>query len=80
MIVIIMDGGLVQGVATDEPELVGKQVKVMDYDVEGTVDDDEDIVKIPQNGDLDDTEDARVSTEIVGVLEGAIAEVLRGMP
>lgn len=35
MIIITKDGGLVEEILTDEPELVDKQVTIIDYDTEG---------------------------------------------
>ena len=46
MIVITIDGGLVQGVSSDEPKLVGQEVIVIDYDAEGA--DPDEVQKVPQ--------------------------------
>ena len=35
MIIITLDGGLVQGVLTDDPELLKQDCVVVDYDAEG---------------------------------------------
>ena len=46
MIVITIDGGLVQGISSDEPKLVGQEVIVIDYDAEGA--DAGEVQKVPQ--------------------------------
>ena len=73
MIVVTLNGGLVQGISTDDPKLVGHEVVVIDYDVEGAAPDEVD--QIPQGGG--ETQDAAVSGHEIGVLYGAIAELLR---
>ena len=72
MIVITIEGGLVQGVSSDDPAEQGKEVVVIDYDAEGA--DPEEIQKVPQ-GD-GETQDATIDFREVGVLYGPIAEYL----
>ena len=73
MIVITLEGGLVQGVSSDNPTLVGSQVVVIDYDAEGA--DPTEISKIPQgNGKV---EDAVVSRHEVGILYEPVANFLK---
>ena len=73
MIVVTIEGGLIRGVSSDEPELVGKDVVVIDYDAEGA--EAEEIHRIPQGGG--DTEEALIDRREVGVLYGPVAEYLR---
>ena len=74
MIVITVEGGLVQGVSSDDPKLVGHEVAVIDYDSEG-VDPDE-VEQVPQDED-GETEDATISRHEVGVLFKPVGEFLR---
>ena len=72
MIVITLEGGLVQGISTDDPKLVGEKVVVVDYDAEGA--DPEEVSKIPQgNGRV---EDAIVGRHEVGMLYEPVAKFL----
>ena len=73
MIVITIEGGLVQGVSSDDPAEQGKEVVVIDYDAEGA--DPEEGQKVPQ-GD-GDTSDATIDRREVGVLYGPIADCLK---
>ena len=73
MIVITLEGGLVQGISTDDPTLVGSQVVVIDYDAENA--DPDEVSKIPQgNGKV---EDAVVSQLEIGMLYEPVAIFLR---
>ncbi len=48
MIAIVMEGGLVQCVVTNNPKLKGKfDIITIDYDTEGV--DEEDIINVPQD-------------------------------
>lgn len=50
MILVTVEGGIVQSISTDDPSEVGKSVAVIDYDTEGL---DEDMVcKVPQGSRL----------------------------
>lgn len=48
-IAVILDGGLVQCVVSDDPAEVGKEVQVIDYDTEGADFADDKLVVVPQN-------------------------------
>lgn len=72
-IVVTVEGGLVQGVSSDDPRLLGRQVTVIDYDFEGA--DPHEVEKVPQ-GD-GDAEDATISSHEVGVLCAPVAEFLK---
>lgn len=74
MIVVTIEGGLVQGVSSDDPDILGKEVVVIDYDAAEGAEPDE-IHRIPQ-GD-GDTEDATIDHQEIGVLYGPIVEYLR---
>ena len=73
MIVITLEGGLVQGISSDDPVMVGKEVVVVDYDAEGA--DPEEVEQVPQ-GD-GETEDAVISRHEVGVLFKPVAMFLK---
>ena len=73
MIVITIEGGLVQGVSSDDPAEQGKEAVVIDYDAEGS--DPEEVRQVPQ-GD-GDASDATIDRREVGVLYGPIAEYLK---
>ncbi len=75
MIVITVEGGLVQGVSSDDPAMVGHEVVVIDYDAEGA--DPEEVWQVPQ--DEGETEDATISRNEVGVLYEPVAEFLKAM-
>jgi hypothetical protein len=75
MIVIAIDGGLVQSVSSDDPRLVGEAVAVVDYDAEGA--DPEEVVKVPQGEG--DTEDAAVSFQEVGATYGPVGDLVRSL-
>ena len=73
MIVITLEGGLVQGISTDDLKLVGQKVVVLDYDCDGA--DPDEVSKIPQgNGKV---EDAIVGRHEVGMLYEPVAEFLK---
>lgn len=46
MIAVVLEGGLVQSIVSDEPALIGRSVLMIDYDTDGT--DEEDLVAVPQ--------------------------------
>jgi hypothetical protein len=73
MIVITIEGGLVQGISTDDPKLVGRQVIVIDYDAEGA--DAGEVQKVPQGKGK--TEDAVVSRKEIGVLFQPVAKFIK---
>lgn len=73
MIVITVEGGLVQGVSSDDPAELGKEVVVIDYDAEGA--DPSEIHRIPQGEG--DTEEATIGSHEVGVLYAPVAEYLK---
>lgn len=73
MLVITVEGGLVQSVSSDDPVEQGNEAVVIDYDAEGA--DPADVERIPQgDGDADD---AVVSRMEVGILYAPIAEHLK---
>ena len=76
MIVIAIEGGLVQSVSSDDPAEQGKAVVVIDYDAEGA--DPEEIEKVPQGEN--ETEDAVVSRHEIGVLFAPVGEFLKAVP
>ena len=73
MIVITIEGGLVQGISSDEPKLVGRQVVVIDYDAEGA--DADEVVAVPQ--DQGKTEEATIGRHEIGVLYAPVAKFLQ---
>ena len=74
MIVITVEGGLVQGVSSDDPIEVGKEVVVIDYDAaEGA--EPKEVHRIPQG--KGEAQDATIDRKEVGVLYGPIARYLR---
>jgi hypothetical protein len=73
MIVITVEGGLVQEVSSDDPAELGKEVVVIDYDAEGA--DPEEVRRVPQ-GD-GETEEATIGRHGVGVLFKPVAEYLK---
>ena len=73
MIVITVEGGLVQGVSSDDPKLVGHEVVVIDYDSEGA--DREEIEHVPQG--KGETEEATISLREVGRLYKPVAKFLK---
>lgn len=75
MIVITVEGGIVQGVSSDDPAEQGKQVVVIDYDAECA--DPEEIVEVPQ-GD-GSAEDAVVGHMKTGTLYAPVAQFLKAM-
>ena len=75
MIVITIEGGLIQGVSSDDPAEQGKGVVVINYDAEGA--DPEEVRQVPQ-GD-GQTEDATIDGQEIGVLYAPIAEFLKAM-
>lgn len=74
MIVITLEGGLVQGISSDDPKLVGLKVVVIDYDSEGVDADEVEHVPQDENGE---TEEATVSRHEVGVLFKPVAAFLK---
>ena len=73
MIVVTVEGGIVQGVSSDDPKLVGTRVVVIDYDAEDA--DPEEVSKIPQgNGKV---EDAIVGRHELGILYEPVAAFLK---
>ena len=75
MIVITIEGGLVQGVSSDDPRLVGEAVAVIDYDAEGA--DPEEVHQVPQ-GD-GDAEEAVIGFREVGAVYGPVGEFVRNV-
>ena len=73
MIVITLEGGLVQGISTDDPKLVGEKVIVIDYDAEGA--DASEVSKVPQGNGK--TEDAVIGRHEVGILYEPVANFLK---
>jgi hypothetical protein len=76
MIIITIEGGLVQGVSSDDPTLVGQEVIVIDYDTEGA--DPDEVVAVPQ--DQGKTEDATIGRHEIGVLYAPVAKFLQESP
>lgn len=73
MIVVTLEGGLVQSVSSDEPDMVGKAVTIIDYDAEGA--DPGDVERVPQGRGK--TADAIISMQEVGRLSNPIARFLK---
>jgi hypothetical protein len=73
MIVIAIEGGLVQSVSSDDPDLVGKAVTIIDYDAEGA--DPDEVERVPQGRGR--TADATISSHEVGRLYAPVARFLR---
>jgi hypothetical protein len=73
MIVVTVEGGLVQSVSSDDPILVGREVVVIDYDAEGA--DPGEIACVPQPDGK--AEDALVHRHAVGRLSKKIARFLK---
>ena len=73
MIVITVEGGLVQGVSSDDPKLVGAEVVVIDYDAEGA--DPDEVEKVPQGGG--ETAEATLGCHEVGALHAPVAKYLK---
>jgi hypothetical protein len=73
MIVITLEGGLVQSVSSDDPDLVGKAVTIIDYDAEGA--DPDEVERVPQGRGR--TADATISRHEVGRLYRAVAKFLK---
>lgn len=46
MLNIILEGGLVQAIESDDPDLIGIRVNILDLDSEGADDDDTDAVLV----------------------------------
>lgn len=75
-IVIVLEGGLVQGVYCPEGQPLTRPVVVIDYDTEGMDDDNGNVVPIPQNAE-GDTSHAWVSVHgQAGWLNPVIAEFI----
>lgn len=51
MILVTIEGGIVQSISTDDPSEVGKSVAIIDYDTEGL--DENMVCKVPQGPRLD---------------------------
>ena len=77
MIVITLEGGLVQGISSDAPAMVGHEVFVIDYDAEGA--DPGEVEKVPQDED-GETEDAVIGRHQIGVLFKPVADFLKARP
>lgn len=73
MIVIALEGALVQSVSSDNPAMIGKEVVIVDYDAEGA--DPDKVEKVPQGRGR--TADAVISTHEVGCLSKLIAKFLK---
>ena len=73
MIVITLEGGLAQGISTDDPKLVGEKVVVIDYDCEGAFPDE--VSRVPQGNGK--TENAVIGHHEVGMLYEPVANFLR---
>jgi hypothetical protein len=73
MIVITIDGGLVQGVSSDDQTLVGQEVVVINYDAEGA--EAGEVVAVPQ--DQGKTEEATIGRHEIGVLYEPVAKFLQ---
>jgi hypothetical protein len=73
MIVITIEGGLVQGISSDDLKLVGQEVVVINYDAEGA--DAGEVVAVPQ--DQGKTEDATIGRHEIGVLYAPVAKFLQ---
>jgi hypothetical protein len=73
MIVVTVEGGIVQGVCSDDPDLVGHEVVVIDYDAEGA--DPAEVEHVPQG--KGETEEATISRHEVGRLFKLVAKFLR---
>ena len=73
MLVLTVEGGLVQGISSDDPRLVGKKVVVIDYDAEGA--DPDEIVQVPQG--KGETADATISRHEIGMLFKPVAKFLK---
>ena len=78
MIVVTIEGGIVQGISSDDPAMVGKEVAIIDYDAEGA--DPDEVEQVPQGADATDTEDAVISRHEVGVLFKPVADFLKARP
>ena len=76
MLVVTVEGGIVQGVSTDDPNLVGLKAVVINYDAEGA--DPDEVEQVPQ-GD-GETEDATICKHEVGVLYKPVAKFLKARP
>jgi hypothetical protein len=75
MIVITIEGGIVQGISSDDPKEVGKEITIIDYDAE--VANPDEVKRVPQG--KKETVDAVVSRQEVGVLYRPVAKFLKGM-
>jgi hypothetical protein len=73
MIVIAIEGGLVQSVSSDDPDLVGKAAMIIDYDAEGA--DPDEVERVPQGRGR--TADATISSHEVGMLYRPVARFLK---
>ena len=73
MIVVTMQGGLLVGISTDDPALVGKEIVLIDYDVEGS--DSDELHHVPQGSGQ--TEEAAISRQEIGVLYKPVAKFLK---
>ena len=77
MLVVTVEGGIVQGVSTDDPNLVGLKAVVINYDAEGA--DPDEVEQVPQTEE-GETEEATISTQEVGRLFNPVAEFLKARP
>lgn len=73
MIVITLEGGIIQDISTDDPAEVGRQVTVIDYDCEGC--DPDEVERVPQGKGK--TEDATICKHVIGVLDAPVAQFLK---
>jgi len=76
VIVIAMDGGLVQSVSTDDPRLAGEAVAIIDYDAEGA---DPDEVHLVPQGEGDADEEAVIGFQEVGTVHAGVGELARDL-
>ena len=73
MICIVLEGGLVQSVSSDDPAEQGKQVVVIDYDAEGA--DPDEVHQIPQGEG--ECEPATIGHHQIGALYAPVAQFLK---
>ena len=76
MIVITIEGGVIQGVASDDPSELGKKITVINYDEEESEGaDPENVIQVPQGDGV--TAEAVLQEHEVGVLYEPVAEWLK---
>jgi hypothetical protein len=76
VIVIAVEGGLVQSVSSDDPAMVGKEIAIVDYDADGA--DPAEVHKVPQGEGQ--TAEATIGRHEVGLLYAPVAEYLKANP